>query len=451
MRLLTRLSAFILAFMLLVPAFAAAVEEEVDFYTETPYYLQVKQHTDVENPFKNVVVRRTYPDTNNDEVDAVIRQMVDEMAEADRGLVPTNGRSVLCDLDVGAVIYRTGTSWMSFILLSQYSEEYTQRSMKYQTVVFDMETGARLSVADVIGDSSEGLRLIREAVSAQLNAYFPQLEAGTAALEALLTDEALINAPFSMSAACMRISYRADTIYADKHDTLMHVVIPYAQLKPYMTEKALEQTDNSRFKVIALTFDDGPATGYTKRCMNQLRNYAASATFFIVGERLAGNHYNVCREQNSAYALQSHSWKHEYAQNCTVDQLFSWKQKFIDQLNEMTGLAPSIMRAPGGRETMLIRYDIGYPLVHWSIISGDAAEGKVDPYKIANYVMNAVKDGDIVLMHDIRSSVDVYVENILENISRRGFMCVTVEELYMHAGIEMQPNEVYWSRTRIGD
>ena len=40
---------------------------------------------------------------------------------------------------------------------------------------------------------------------------------------------------------------------------------------------------------VAITFDDGPRRGTTARLLDGLRERGASATFFLVGERLAGN------------------------------------------------------------------------------------------------------------------------------------------------------------------
>ena len=48
---------------------------------------------------------------------------------------------------------------------------------------------------------------------------------------------------------------------------------------------------------VALTFDDGPRRGTTARLLDGLRERGASATFFLVGERLAGNEDLVLRMQ----------------------------------------------------------------------------------------------------------------------------------------------------------
>ena len=44
---------------------------------------------------------------------------------------------------------------------------------------------------------------------------------------------------------------------------------------------------------VALTFDDGPRRGTTTRLLDGLRERGANATFFLVGERLAGNDCSV--------------------------------------------------------------------------------------------------------------------------------------------------------------
>ena len=42
-------------------------------------------------------------------------------------------------------------------------------------------------------------------------------------------------------------------------------------------------------RYVALTFDDGPRRSTTARLLDGLRERGASATFFLVGEQLAGN------------------------------------------------------------------------------------------------------------------------------------------------------------------
>ena len=91
-------------------------------------------------------------------------------------------------------------------------------------------------------------------------------------------------------------------------------------------------------------------------------------------------------------------------------------------------------------------YQIGYPLIHWSLASGDS--GNPHYQKIAQRVIGNVRDGEVVLMHDINENVANYTKRIVEDLCNRGFLCVTVEELFADAGIELVDQAVYYGTYR---
>ena len=55
-----------------------------------------------------------------------------------------------------------------------------------------------------------------------------------------------------------------------------------------------------------------------------------------------------------------------------------------------------------------------------------------------------IVDGDIVLMHDINKGAYRYTQSIVEALNRRGFLCVTVQELFADAGVPLMENQVYY-------
>lgn len=63
-------------------------------------------------------------------------------------------------------------------------------------------------------------------------------------------------------------------------------------------------------KYVALTFDDGPRRDTTARLLDGLRQRGASATFFLVGERLAGNEDLVLRMQREGHQIGNHTYSH---------------------------------------------------------------------------------------------------------------------------------------------
>lgn len=418
------------------------------YYEEMPVYLRVTQRMDTEDVSRGSRIRRTYPTSANAGVDAEIRALVDELAERNREKLPEGTKEVPSYLDVGAVISRTGTSFMSFLTLAEISHEREQLSVDFDARVYDMETGERIALTDVFPEESEAWALLSRAVHEQLGAAFPEETPDEGALDALCRIEAIRSAPFILGAVRLDLVYRADAVYPGKR-TLLHVTVNYAQIRDLMTERARAQTDNSRFRKVALTYDDGGALVYTRNVLDELRAYGAEATFFVVGRMIGKNHYNLCRQQDAGYSVQTHTYSHKYPNETTDEEKLEEKERMARELSAVTGVAPTMMRAPGGMEASYLRIGIGYPLIHWSLASGDS--GNPNAEKIAERVSRGAGDGDIVLMHDINPRVADYTAVILRSLTEQGFLLVTVDELFADAGVELTQGRVYFSTSRVED
>lgn len=433
-----RMGLFLLCLCLLGTAASAGAEKRASF----PEMLRVTQRqTGREYVRDDVYVIRTYPITVHAGVNAEMEALINGMAEKGRPFLPSRAGEIPSYLDVGAYIYRTGEKYMSFLTIGRIAHAKEQTYVDFDARVYDMETGVRLTLRDVFPEDSPAWDMLAQAVREQLNAYYPALTADAAALDALCQKEALADAPFTLGVARLSLHYRADALYPGKN-TLMHVNLDYRDMRPFMTESAKIQTDNSAYKLIALTFDDGGARGHSLNVINQLRLYGANATFFTVGTMLANNHDVLCREQDAGYSLQSHNYEHVY-ENLTPEKIMDWKAKFKSQMSDITGWEPTMMRAPGGIYGPYIEAGAGYPLIQWSVVSGDAGNDNVKA--VANMVINNARDGAVVLMHDLNPHCWDYLQTILPALEERGFQCVTVEEMFSHYGVELLPNQVYYS------
>lgn len=436
----------LLLLICLLPIAGMAAPE--NFYTEMPALLRFTQSTQKEAIAQDVYIQRTYPDTASDEVDAHLRALIDDMTARNRELLPLEKGSIPSYLDVGAVISRSGTSVLSFLTLAEVSKDTEQLSVDYETRVFDLETGRQLTLCDIFDAGSEAWTILSDAVRAQLGAAFPSLEPDAEALSQLCSIDSLKRAAFTLGAARLTLTYRADTLYPGKN-TLLHVHVYYPEIRPMMNAYGQAQTDNSRFKMIALTYDDGPARGSTRNLLNVLRRYGAQATFFIVGKNIARNHDMLARQQDSGYSIQSHSYTHRYPKELEEGEIFEEDARLRRELGEVTGIVHTMMRAPGGTDPYYIKRGIGYPMINWSAPSGDSGNDNVKG--IINALRNRAADGAVALMHDIRPKCHVYTEAFLEYLSGRGYLCVTAEELFSRAGVPLEPNTVYYSPHRIGE
>ena len=386
-------------------------------------------------------VQCVYPETANETVNQEMRELIDGMAEKGRPFLPAGKIDLMPSyLDVSATIFRTGAQWMSFLTIARIAYEREQTYVAFDARVYDMATGERLTLSDLFAPDSPAWDMMAQEARKQLGEdYFMTLEPDAAALEVLCTREALENAAFTLTPAKLELHFRADALYPGKN-TLMHVKLYYSALRPLMTEKGQQITDNSQYKMIALTFDDGGARGYTNNVVNRLRQYGANATFFIVGTMMRANHDVMCRQHDAGYAMASHNYEHTYT-GINENTVADWQVKYNEAMDAIIGIRPAYMRAPGGHAGKFINANVNMPLIQWSINSLDASSDNIDT--IAWQVLNNARDGGVVLMHDLNPQAYEYVEIILENLERRGILCVTVDELFDHYGVKLEPNQAY--------
>ena len=95
------------------------------------------------------------------------------------------------------------------------------------------------------------------------------------------------------------------------------------------------------------------------------------------------------------------------------------------------------------------------PLIQWCIDTEDwkykdkkgsgrsAAQREADKQKIVSAVLDNATGGEIVLMHDLYEMTAEAFEEIVPELIKRGFVLVTVSELYEIYGIELEPGKVY--------
>jgi len=429
---------FVAFLCLIACVFSAAAEK----YDALPVWQQMKQNV---KPAiytgDRVYTQRTYPDTANDLVDGEISALIDAMEQRGRPFLPKRGSDLMpAYLDVGSTIFRTGEKWMSFLTIARIAAEREQTYVDFDARVYNMESGDRIALFHLFPEESPVWEIFSQAVNQQLTAYFINETPDEKALEALCRKKQIEQTPFTLTPAKISFHYRADALYPGKN-TLMHVNLYYSQIREYMTDAGKEMTDNSRYKMLALTYDDGGARGSSMNVMNELRKFGANATFFVVGTTIRSNHDVLCREHDAGYAVQSHNYQHTY-ENLNTDRIMKWKDRFDQELDTVIGTRPAYMRAPGGLFYAYKKAKVGLPLIQWSASSDDS--GNKDMQKVALQVISTAKDGRVMLLHDLNPLAYQYSAVFLENLQKKGFLFVTVDELFSHYGVPLVANTAYY-------
>ncbi len=190
---------------------------------------------------------------------------------------------------------------------------------------------------------------------------------------------------------------------------------------------------------VALTFDDGPDPDVTPRVLAALATYDTRATFFSIGRALAA-HPKLAQEIASAgHELGNHSWQHSRLQNfLAVEDQEREIERGVEAIAAVTGArAEPLYRPPLGMKSPPMAraaFRKRVTLIGWSLHSHDSRVS--DPDKIARRVLERIRPGDIVLMHDghdlpgrHRPATAEAVPRILSGLREKGLQGVTVSEL----------------------
>ncbi len=198
---------------------------------------------------------------------------------------------------------------------------------------------------------------------------------------------------------------------------------------------------NPKKKMVALTFDDGPYRPVTNKILDSLQKYNARATFFVVGSRLST--YSDCleRENKLGCEIACHTYNHKSLTSISESSI----KKEISDTNSLvkkyTGQTVKLVRAPGGAVNTKVKNTVSYPLINWSVDTQDWKNRNADT-TFANF-RRSVKDGSIVLMHDLYTSTGNAASRAIAWLVNNGYQIVTVSEMMDAKGIKMQNGQLY--------
>lgn len=193
-------------------------------------------------------------------------------------------------------------------------------------------------------------------------------------------------------------------------------------------------------RCIALTFDDGPSPQTTAALLNGLKARGAHATFFLIGEQIAGNEDLVRRMKNEGHQVGGHSFTHARLDTADAAALAEI-QKTDDALRAVLGDGEYWVRPPWGFASDALKRSVSVPLIYWTLDTMDWSVRNCD--LVAHHIIENAKSGDIVLLHDLyETSVEAALQAI-DVLSEQGYEFVTLDELFSCAGVTPQAGHFY--------
>lgn len=183
--------------------------------------------------------------------------------------------------------------------------------------------------------------------------------------------------------------------------------------------------------MLALTFDDGPSNQYTASILDALKDNQASATFFVLGSNAARNPALLQRMVLEGNEIGNHTYSHKQLTTLSKGRIEEEIVATQESIFNITHLYPDLIRPPyGSKNDMVLQCAQGKQLVAWTM---DTQDWKYrDAKRIVSYVEENVKDGDIILMHDVYATTAQAATILIPLLKDLGYQLVTVSELYAY-------------------
>lgn len=249
------------------------------------------------------------------------------------------------------------------------------------------------------------------------------------------------------------ILFKAGTISTED----IIIPCPYTALKTYTNEETLnlnnmvikkvenkDATYYSTKKLIAFTFDDGPVGKNTNLLLDELAKRNYKVTFFVVGNLAATYPDVIKREYEEGHTVGTHTWNHTYLSRLKTtyaiqDMVYSANNK----VQEITGVAPTFFRPPGGIRNKTILDAIDMPFILWSLDTEDWRKKNTELDAIA--AVEGAKEGDIVLFHDLHAPSIPAAIQAMDILAYDNYEFVSLDQMATLKSFNFEQHNLYWS------
>ena len=430
--------------------------------SETPDRIDIE--SDIE--WDNAKIAVHYPRTSNDKINQILEKFAEDAIENFKKEIGEQP-SGYDELNVSFKTYQYSEDIVSFAFDKYIYHQWQANGIdSTTTMTFNLATAERYELKDIfqgkylVEISDLALKQLKDKSEFSGETAQANLKEGLAAKEenfnrfVLDKDELIFIFDQYQLGARIIPKEQVSILTKDLKDYLKEpfkpvedtTVIPTTPETPAaITTEApsAPQSDLSGRKLVALTFDDGPHLTNTARLLDILKHENAYATFFMLGARV--NYYPdlVRRVYQEGSEVAGHSYNHKVLIRLSATDLQYEINTTNDVIEKIIGVRPTVMRPPYGEFNNAVKNAAGGALVLWSVDPEDWRY--LDANIVYNNVMANVRDGSIVLMHDIHATTIDAIEKIIPALKAQGYTLVTVDQLILARGGSLAAGNVYRS------
>ncbi len=189
-------------------------------------------------------------------------------------------------------------------------------------------------------------------------------------------------------------------------------------------------------KLVALTFDDGPDPQSTPALLDLLAERNVRATFFCIGKRVARHVELAQRIVAEGHTVENHSHRHKRWTNLLPEaQLQADLAEAQEVIHQVTDRTPAWFRPPMGMtnpRVFRVTRKLGLRMAGYTARGLDLrADG---PERIIARLRRGLRPGAILLLHDggvPRARLTATVTALLNMLQAEGYRCVRLDELVL--------------------
>lgn len=194
-------------------------------------------------------------------------------------------------------------------------------------------------------------------------------------------------------------------------------------VKTFCRRKTTERT-------VVLTFDDGPDSIQTPLILDLLKQRKATATFFCIGQKVAGNEAIIRRMVDEGHTIGNHAYSHHWHFPLLKTSGMTADLKRCESLLENTiNREVKWFRPPFGVTNPTLAKAVStlnYQTIGWNIRTFDTQN--ISPERIVRRVRKKLKPGSILLLHDRMPNSEVLLEKILNLLEAEDYKVVSLKE-----------------------
>lgn len=478
-------------------------ETEQELFVNNPEKILTFDFKAVEKYDKPLIYKIKYPVFNNKDIENKINSIIKDLANDFRNefyqYEPTsNDEKFLFNLDTEIYILKGNILFIKFNIERNYNT-YPNPVKFYETYIMDIKNEKFLDIDDILNKGYEdlfynsvkeyffnnyGINITKQ--SENYNDVKPDKEVYKKVffkedyIEVFFYDykkqeEIFIKIPFEKVLPYIQSNYL--DIETNTTTVLINTSVEKIETTTSTTESSIEKTEittsitenitekteiteqttkaenksnkSTKRKIdknkpmIALTFDDGPSNKTTNKILDILEKNNSVATFFVVSRRIEKDSEILKRMDSLECQIGNHTANHKDLTKLSKEQIKSEIDIVNNKLKKAIGKESSMVRVPYGATNDNVKQVIEYPIIMWNVDTKDWQSKNAK--SIEKEVLGKVKDGDIILMHDLYDSTAQACEVVIPKLIEQGFQLVTVEELLEYKGIEVKNGVKYFN------